>query len=180
MATELQIKTERLVELIDRQCLDGLLLNGQHNFSWITGGGSNGVDTSRENGVATILVTRNGKRFILANRIEMERMLNEQLSAGDFEPIQFGWQDEKATPTYLTDRAIEVSGGARIASDIPIDSSVKAIDGLITQCRVRLTAAERDRFRILGKDAGNAMWKIFEMIAPGETEKEIAKKLAFE
>src|SRR5688500_16328355 len=97
MATELQIKTERLVELIDRQCLDGLLLNGQHNFAWITGGGSNGVDTSRENGVATILVTGTGRRFILASRIEMERMLNEQVSADEFEPVQFGWQDEKTS-----------------------------------------------------------------------------------
>lgn len=180
MATEIEMKTERLRQLLDRQGLDGLLLNGQHNFAWITGGGSNGVDTSRENGAATILVTRDGRRLILASRIEMERMLNEQLLADEFEPIQFGWQDERASSSYLIDRAIDISGGTRIASDIPIDPAVKAIDGMISECRVRLTPQEIDRIRILGSDAGRVMRKIFDRIAPRETEIEIAAKLTFE
>jgi len=180
MVAEIEIKTKRLGQLLDLQGFEGVLLNGQHNFAWVTGGGSNGVDTSRENGVATILVTRDRRRFIFASRIEMERMLSEQVSTEVFEPIEFGWQDEKTSSNYLIDRAAEVSGGSRIASDISIDPNVKAIDGLISQCRVRLTPPEVDRLRLLGKDAGIVMREIFGRITPGETEKEIAAKLAFE
>ena len=48
MSDEIDIKTERLVEMLERENLGGVLLNAQHNFAWITGGGMNGVDRSRE------------------------------------------------------------------------------------------------------------------------------------
>ena len=43
--TELIEKTERLREMMAREGLGGVLLNAQHNFAWLTGGRSNGIDT---------------------------------------------------------------------------------------------------------------------------------------
>ncbi|MEQ1646594.1 MAG: aminopeptidase P family N-terminal domain-containing protein, partial [Pyrinomonadaceae bacterium] len=93
--SELEEKTERLVRLLTENGLDAVILNAQHNFAWISGGGLNGVDLSRENGVASLMISRDGRKFIVANNIEMQRMLTEQVG-GSFEPVEFPWQAEKA------------------------------------------------------------------------------------
>src|SRR5437762_10518119 len=94
--------------------LGGVLLASQHNFAWLTAGGTNGVDTSREAGACALLVRADGKRFVLASRIEMARILAEEVAAEEFEPVEFGWEEEKASVTFMTDRASALieSGGA--------------------------------------------------------------------
>src|SRR5436309_14573535 len=92
--------------MLAEENLGSVLLNAQHNFSWLTAGSTNGVDTSREAGAGTLLVRRDGRRFVLANRIEMPRLLAEEIDAEDFEPVEFGWEEEKASSTFLPDRAL--------------------------------------------------------------------------
>lgn len=87
---ELEEKIERLTKTLSREGLSGVLLNAQHNFAWLTGGASNGIDLSREGGSASLLVATDGKRYLLANNIEMKRMLAEEVSADEFEPIEYG------------------------------------------------------------------------------------------
>ena len=76
MSQEIEEKTERLVRLCSREGLGGVLINSQPNFAWLTAGGRNGVDSSRENGVATLFVRNDGKRFVLANKIGAVRVVN--------------------------------------------------------------------------------------------------------
>ena len=38
MKTELEEKTERVVRFLAEEKLGGVLLGGQHNFAWLTGG----------------------------------------------------------------------------------------------------------------------------------------------
>lgn len=177
MSSEIDIKTERLQHVLRMHGIGGVLLNGQHNFAWITGGADNGVDRSRDNGIASILVTSSGKRFLLANRIEMPRLLDEQVSADDFEPVDFGWQEEKASSRFVIGIAIDLAGSAQIATDIPIDSSFPAIDGSIAYERGSLTAEEVERFRSLGSDSGIALKGTVARIASGQSELEIASAL---
>lgn len=180
MASEIDIKTDRIVRLLSENDLGGVLLNGRHNFAWITGGADNGVDRSRDNGVASVLVTSSGKRFLLANKIEMPRLLHEQVSANDFEPADFGWQEERSSSRFLIGLSIDLAGSTQIATDIPIDSSAPAIDGMIAQQRYSLTPEEADRFRALGRDAGIALNDTLNMIRPGQTELEIASVMRSE
>ena len=160
--------------------LGGILLNGQHNFAWITGGADNGVDRTRDNGVASVLVTSNGKRFLLANKIEMQRMLDEQVSATTFEPVEFGWQEEKTSSHFLIGLSIDLAGSAQIATDIPIDSSAPAIDGSIANERCSLTEGELDRFRSLGRDSGIALKNTLTNVKSGDTELAIASAMEAE
>src|SRR5688500_20271361 len=102
ISREVEEKTERLVRLCSREGLGGILVNSQPNFAWLTAGGRNGVDSTRENGVATLFVRRDGKRFVLANRIEMARIISEELNGEDYEPLEFGWEEEKANPAIVT------------------------------------------------------------------------------
>jgi Xaa-Pro aminopeptidase len=162
--------------MLAREKLGGVLLNGRHNFAWLTGGGSNGIDRSRENGASYLLVRADGKRFNLANNIEMPRLLAEEVSAEDFEPVEFGWEDEKASPDFVIGKAKALIAG-EISSDIPVHGSVRAVEGLIAPCRYSLTSAEVERYRALGRDSGEVMGGMAGEISPGDTEIGIARKV---
>lgn len=174
---EIETKTARLVSMLEREGLDAVLLNAQHNFAWLTGGGTNGVDMSRENGVASILVTRSGKRFVLANNIEIRRIIGEEVSKDLFDPIEYPWQGEKAVSGLVVEKARSVlESTAKLASDIPT-GLLPVIEHKIAQCRYQLTKDEVDRYRSLGKDTGCAARSVMERIEPGQTEVEIAAAL---
>jgi antitoxin VapB len=171
--TELAEKTERLQQMLERERLGGVLLNAQHNFAWLTGGATNGIDLSRENGAASLLVTADGKRYILASDIEMPRMLAEEVSASDFEPVEYRWQDEKGSGSFVIDQAMSLTVGGDVTADYQIE-------GQVAQCRHSLTRDEINCYKSLGKDAGAAVGKVIDNITAGESEIEIAEKLRHE
>lgn len=177
MNSELEIKTGRLIEMLNSENLGGVLLNSQANFAWATGGKSNGINLSTDGGVCFLFVRRDGKRFVLANNIEMPRILQEEVSSEDFEPIEFAWQEEKSNPNLIFEKTKSLlDGGGTIASDLVLHNEIKPVENLISRCRYELTGAEITRFRDLGKDAGVALGNAIKIINPGETENEIARK----
>lgn len=179
LAAEIEEKTERLVKLLRSEKLGGVLLNGQHNFAWLTGGARNGIDLSRENGAANLLVTAEGRRYIFANCIEMPRMLAEEVSSDIFEPVEYSWQDEKTSPESILKKAAGLTEGD-IAADIRLWPKTRTIEGLIAKCRFSLTAAEIVRIRDLGKDAAEALDRTVSNLVLGDTEAEIARRVQTE
>lgn len=153
--------------------LAGVLLNTQHNFAWLTCGNSNGVDLSRENGACFLLVTTNGKRYVVANNIEMARLLSEEVSETEFEPIQVTWQADK-DPRTIVNAVMPLCEGGEIGCDIGFPAT-RWIEPSIAGCRFELTPEEIERFKMHGRDAGAALGAIIPRIAPGQTEKEIAR-----
>ncbi|MGH9818812.1 MAG: M24 family metallopeptidase [Pyrinomonadaceae bacterium] len=180
MNTELEEKTERITAMLQRESLAAVLLNTQHNFAWLTAGCFNGIDTSRENGAATLLITCEGRRFVLANNIEMRRMLAEVVQASEFDPIEYPWQSEKVSGGFLIEKAREVVGKKDLGIDVALSPDARVIERPVSGCRYRLTESEVQRFRALGRDAGTAVRKVIDTVRPGETEIEIAEKLRHE
>jgi antitoxin VapB len=176
VSDEINVKTERLVELLKREHLGGVFLNAQHNFAWITCGSSNGVDLSRENGVASIFVRRDGKRFLIANNIELPRMLAEEISPDLFDPVEFTWQDEKADGLLAVKKAEALVEG-EVAADLFFSDSVPNLESKIAPLRYELTEKEVDRFRSLGHDAAEAISQTIRAINPGVSEIEIAAEM---
>lgn len=173
---EIAEKTERLTRMLSAEGLGGVVLVAQPNFAWLTAGGNNGIDTSREQGACALVVGADGKRYVLASRIEMARMLAEELAGTDFEPVEFEWAEEKAQPTFLADLAAKVVGGsAPLGSDLPLSASMKSIDGVVSRCRYQLTSPELERYRQLGHDAGEVMGAVAKSLTPGLTENAIAR-----
>src|SRR3954453_13042691 len=84
------------------------VLGAEQNFAGLTAGGTNGVDLSREAGVSALIIRADGKRYALANRIEMARLLAEEVSADEFEAVEFAWEEEKVSPTFLANRASDL------------------------------------------------------------------------
>ena len=174
--SEIELKTGRVARMLDAEDLGGLLLGAQHNFSWLTAGGTNGIDTSREPGAGALLVRRDGRRFVLANRIEMPRLLAEELPEGEFEPVDFGWEEEKASPALLVERARSLLDGGALGSDLHAGADVRVVEGALARCRSQLTPAELERYRTLGRDAGEAIGDLVRTLRPGETETEVARR----
>jgi Xaa-Pro aminopeptidase len=176
---EFEEKLERVAGFLAAENLGGVLLNAQHNFAWLTCGGRNGVDQSRDPGVGTLLVRRDGRRFVLASKIEMARLLAEELNGRDWEPVEFGWAEEKASPAFVADRAQTLlKVGARLGADLPIGGDVRVVEGALTRLRYSLTDAEIERYRALGRDAGVAIGEVAGALKPGLSELEIARRAA--
>ena len=158
MTTETGEKVDRIVQMLAAENLGGVLLNSQHNFSWLTAGGTNGIDLSREPGAGSLLVRSDGKCFVLANQIEMPRLLAEELSVRDFEPVEFAWTDEQSSPTYLADKALDLLGkNALLGCDVALNNKARMVEAAIAGCRYQLTKPELERFQRLGLDAGQAI-----------------------
>ena len=175
---EIAEKTGRLSRMLAAEGLGGVVLVAQPNFAWLTAGGNNGIDTSREQGACALVVGADGRRYVLASRIEMARLLEEELAGTDFEPVEYGWEEDKAAPTFLADLSTKVLGsGVALGSDLPLGANVKAIDGAVSRCRYQLTPPESERFGRLGRDAGEVLGSVARSLAPGLTENEIARRV---
>ena len=147
--------------MLNAENLGGVLLNSQANFAWLSGGGSCGINLSSENGACFLFVRRDGKKFVLANNIEMPRILSEEISSEEFEPIEFSWQEEKSDPDLIFEKTKSLlKANKPIASDLILHKEIKPIENLISRCRYDLTEAEIERFRRLGKDAGIALGNV--------------------
>lgn len=174
---EIEEKTQRLLRLSAQAGLGGLLINSQPNFSWLTAGGRNGIDLSREAGACTLFLREDGARFVLANKIEIDRLLTEELGGQGYQPVDFAWEDEKHSPSLVPDLARSlVTNGLPLGSDLPLGGDVRLVDGEIARARYELTAAEVDRYKALGRDAGKAIGDVARQVEPGLTEKEVARR----
>lgn len=177
MKEEIEAKIERLVRLLAEEGLGGVLINSQHNFSWLTAGGTNGVDLSREPGASTLLIRRDGRRFVLASKIEMDRALTEELNGQGYEPVEFGWEEEKANPSLVADRARSLlADELPVGSDVALSGAARVVEGAIARARYQLTPAEIERYRTLGADAGRAIGEMMRALEPGLKESEVARR----
>ena len=173
---EIEEKTGRLLRALAADGLGGVILSAQHNFAWLTAGGTSGVDTSREPGAAALLVRADGRRFVLASRIEMARILEEEIAGADFEPVDFAWEEEKARPTFLAELAGSLVGGGALGTDLPLGGEVRNVEGAVARCRYSLTPPELERFRDLGRDAGETLGELVKSLEPGLSELEVARR----
>lgn len=176
---ELEEKTERVTRFLAEENLGGVLLGAQHNFAWLTCGGRSGIDLSREPGAGALLVRGDGRRFVLANNIEMPRLLAEELDGHDWEPIVFDWTDEKANPSLPVERAAAVlEGGAGLGSDLPAGGGARVVEGAFARTRYQLAEQEIERLKALGRDAGRVVGEVARGLEPGLTEREVARRVA--
>lgn len=173
---EIEEKLERLMRVMADEGLAGILINAQHNFAWLTAGGRNGIDLSREAGAGTLLVLRDGRRFVLANRIELTRLMLEELKGQGYEPVEFAWEAEKGKPGLVADLALSLTDEPALGSDLPVANSVRVIERAIARARYQLTNSELDRFRLFGQDAGEAIGNLARTLTPGITECEVARQ----
>ena len=89
----------------------------------------------------------------------------------DFEPIEFAWEDEKSSSNFLTNKALSLlENDGEVGADLFFNTQTPIIEGEIAKCRYQLTDAEIERFRALGKDAGEILGEVIKTLRIGESE----------
>lgn len=192
--SEIAVKTDRLAALARASGLGGVLLATQRNFAWLTGGASNRIDGSREVGAGTLLVSADGRRFVIASTIEMSRLADEALAGLGFELLEFPWAAEHGDPSTVVRLAASAlnrteaspgrgpqrgsrvgvaSGVPRLGCDAPLPDTV-LLEPSIARLRAPLTVEEIQRYRTLGRDVGVVLGDLCRTLTPGQSEIEIA------
>src|SRR5918993_647510 len=141
-------RTPRLEEVGRKTDLVATLARQQ----WLSAGGCNRVDGLRESGVATLMVTADGRRYVLANTIESTRISHEALGGLDFAVLDFPWEQERADPGLIYRIATQTSGGISLGADVPT-AHAQSVEGAISSLRRALDPGELPRYRSLCEDA---------------------------
>ena len=173
---ELDEKADRLARLAHSEGAGGILVNTQPNFAWLTGGRSNRIDGSRENGNGSLLVTARGDRYVVANNIEMPRLQEEALAGLGFKPLEYRWTSEHADTLH----AHSGSPGCRrqrVRHCLRWGARRRqTLEAQIAAERSLLTDEEVERYRAFGRDMGVAVGEACRALVPGLDEQEVARR----
>ena len=162
---ELEEKHARLVEWLHREKLSGVLIRRNENVAWVTGGAVElRVLTPSETGVASLLVTAEGKRYYFTTENEAPRLADEEFGALDFEPVLFPWfADDTAAA------AAKLAGGL-LGSDTPLPGTI-AVN--LYPLRASLRESEIARYRWLGANTAEATVDSLKRVEPGMSEYDL-------
>jgi Xaa-Pro aminopeptidase len=172
MKDELNSKIAKINQLLAEHDLDALLIQRVTNFAWLTCGGASYINTAEELGVASLLISPQG-RYVITNNIEATRFkLEEGLG-------EQGW-DFKVNQWYQPGEAVdELTKGLRLGTD-GLYPRGENINPELIRLRADLLPIEQDRFRELSRGCAQAINATIHLIRPGMTEFEIAAALAHE
>ena len=162
---ELNAKHDKLVEWLRAEGLSGVLIRRNENVAWITGGAVElRVLTPCETGVASILVTAEGKRYYFTSENEAPRLHDEEFGALDFEPVLFPWfaDDTVATASKLA--------GGKLGSDTP-GPGVTQVN--LFPLRASLSETEIARYTWLGAETARATAESLNQVEPGLSEYDL-------
>lgn len=162
---ELEDKHARLVEWLKSQNLAGVLIRRNENVAWVTGGAVElRVLTPGETGVASILVTAEGKAYYFTTENEALRLHDEEFGQLDFEPVIFPWFADDTLAT-----AKKLASGP-IASDTPQPDTTPAN---LFPLRQSLSESEIARYKWLGAQTAAATVESINAVQPGLTEYDL-------
>lgn len=163
-------KLARVRKYIKAQGLDGIVLSTRANFAWLSGGGDNHVVSQADVGVGALMVTAK-QAFLVANRIEIDRLSNEEpLSA--FTPKPFPWIQP------ISEAIEKLLPSKKFATDVPM-AGLKPLDGdFVYECRAQLTEPEIRRYKSVGRDCSLVMETVARQTQMGDSELQVEADMA--
>jgi Xaa-Pro aminopeptidase len=170
--SEVQRKLETVRTWLDRERLGACMLASQNGFAWISAGGQDHVSLSGDGGVASVLVTSEDA-YLLTPNIERRRMVDEEIEGLPFEPVEWEWHDLQAPGRLVAD----LCDPSRAVADLPAYGLRQGGPGLV-RLRITLLPPEVERYRRLGKDAAVAVEGACRMTSVGDTELDVAARVA--
>jgi len=170
---EIEIKLQRIREMLEAHDMEALLVQKHPNFSWLTAGGKNFVANCFDDGATALLVTRSAC-LAICNVIESPRLLEEEhLDLLGFEVIDYPWQEKRLTDIVSR----YVSSLNKVVSDEPVGEAVVRPDW-IQPLRLHLTDNEIGRYLYLGEKLSEAIEACLATVKRGMTEYEITGLLS--
>lgn len=162
------------------QGLSAMVLATQRNFAWLTGGGSSAVDEQSDRGEATLIVTED-EVYLVANNIEMQRLLDEQVGSLEVEPVVHSWTDngDEVIDGLLNRLLKKEPTPATVGSDTGRPQTTDTARALAHQ-RSLLTSGEQDAYRSFGPLTSQCVESVLQRIEPGWTERRIRNEVITE
>lgn len=167
MSCHRRARRERLLVLLERLGLDGVLLRTPANFAHYTNGADNRVDRADPRGVAAILVTPDGE-WVVTDNIEAGRFREEETPG--VRVVEHPWHEP---PDGLIR---ELTGGSRLGSDLPAGNE-RDVSGGLARLRYVLDPDAIERYRGVGQDAVAALSETAGIISSDTLELEAAAEL---
>jgi Xaa-Pro dipeptidase len=170
LKAEISTKISRLQDFMEKKELAGILLTQVRNFEWLTGGvGDNQIGRASEFGLASLLVTRDGRKFLVAAHSEIPRLIEDGLGSLGYEPVETPWYEKQADLGKL----LGLPGA--IGSDVDRDGCATVN---VAALRYQLSPAEILKYRWLGRECAEAVEQVTRGLQPGMTEREIETQIA--
>jgi Xaa-Pro aminopeptidase len=171
---EIDIKVRRITELLEKEGLNALYLTRAANFAWITAGANGSVTICMEDSVASVLITKDGKKYAVTTQIEELKMREEEkLEELGFEIISQNWFENNSA-----DIIRKIAGDlSKVGSDFYFESC-PMIAPKISLLRFSLTHNEVCRYQVLGDTMSAALEAYLATVRPGMTEYEVAGGVA--
>jgi Xaa-Pro aminopeptidase len=164
---ELEDKLARIRALLDQHHLDAILLQRVSSFAWASCGALSYINTATTTGEASLLLTREGARYLITNNIEAPHYEKEEGLKAQ------GWEFRLA-PWHGPNPAIgELSRGMRLGADTAYPGALD-LSTEMARLRTDLTPPEQQRMREVSAIGAEALGVAACAVQPGMTEMEIA------
>jgi Xaa-Pro dipeptidase len=159
-------KQARLNEFFEDHQISAILLRGSENIAWATCGQVEArVLIPSATWVASILLTRDGRKFYLAPANEGPRLAAEEFAGLGYEPVLSRWYEDNVVAT-----AQKIAGSVKVGGDVTAPGLIPVnLSGL----RASLTEAEIERYRWLGRKTAEVTQAVLQELEPGVSEYEM-------
>ena len=177
---ELTEKMDHVSEFLTQYKLDGLLLTQVRNVNWITAGlVNNQIVLNKDVGAASLLIMRDGKKYLICNDSEAPRMMDEVMKELGYTLKRYDWYDANPVKDVRGKIIKELAPKGKIGSDVPFPQTILVADKF-EPLRYSLTDSEIKRYRWLGRQTTEAVEAVCRRLKPGMNEFEIEAMTAAE
>jgi antitoxin VapB len=159
---------------LDASRIDAVALGSQPNFAWITAGGDSHISLDSPVGAGIVLVT-DTTATVLSTNIERPRLEAEEVRGLGFDAVDWPWHEPERRRAILAELCDPTTS---VADAVEIGMREAAAD--IARLRWTLIPAEIDRYRRLGHDAAVAVERACRAASPGDSELDVAGRIADE
>jgi Xaa-Pro aminopeptidase len=157
-------KLARVRKYLKTHDIDGVVILSRANFAWLTGGGDSHVVSQDGTGFGALVVTQK-LQWLVANKIEMDRIANEEPTMAFTQKV-FPWT--QPMPEALEKMLPE----GKYACDLPL-GKLKPLPGdFVYECRAQLCESEIRRYKALGRDCSLVMETVARQVSIGDSEHQ--------
>ncbi len=167
---EIEEKLLRVNTFLNENKLDGILLTQVRNVYWITAGLSNNqIVLNKDVGAASLLITKDGGKYLLCSGAEAQRMMDEALKELGYKLIRYNWYE--ANPVKDV-RGELIKQFGKIGSDTDYPGTVNIADKF-KPLRYSMNSYELVRYSYVARQSTEAVAEVCRKIKPGMNEFEI-------
>jgi len=170
---EIDEKIDRIGAYLKQQKLDGVLLTQVRNAYWITAGIADiQIVLNKDVGAASLLIMKDGSKFVLCSGSEAGRLMDESLGGLGYALKQYRWYEANPVKDVRGDILKQIAGNGRIGSDAPFPGTVP-VGEKFRRLRYTFTDSELKRYRWLGRQTTEAVVEVCRLVQPGMDEYQI-------